>query len=96
MNVAISAVFNWLRGVLDDPMHKLGSYVRVSGSFVIVTTMALVWFSTAFQRDIPPMAQSVLLALIAAVLGNYIANKYAKPSVPKPTEQPTQEQKELP
>lgn len=83
----LSSLFSWAREVLGDPTSDLGSYVRVSGMFVIVNTTAMLWYSLVKQKDILPLAQTVLLALIAAVLGNYIANKYVK-GAKKPQKQP--------
>lgn len=73
-------LFSWLQSIVSESNGE-GSESRVSSVVVLYGSLALVWFSTVFKTDIPPSAQTVLMALIAGVVLKYGTNKFAPNSV---------------
>ena len=68
-------LFAWLQSIFSES-DGTGSESRVASAVVLSGSLGLVWFATVSGIDIPPSAQAVLMALIAAVVAKYGANKF--------------------
>lgn len=71
-------MLEWLKSIWSESDGH-GSESRVSGTLVLAGSLALIWFSTVSQKDIPPGAQAILMALVAGVVIKYGANTMTPP-----------------